>query len=82
MNHLGVEWFFTILALCTVLSLAKMSGATLLNYVEDLTEDLGILQGQLENLRFIFDQGEFKLHIHTGIVSSYFSFEPGRESML
>ena len=33
---------------------------TVLNYVEKLTEDLGILQDQ--NLRFVFDQGEIKFH--------------------
>ena len=57
--------FLTIIASCAVLSIAEMSAidnntTTVLNYVEKLTEDLGILQDQ--NLRFVFDQGEIKFH--------------------
>lgn len=54
--------FLTILASCAVLSIAEMSAidnsTTVLNYVEKLTEDLGVLQDQ--NVRFVFDQGEIK----------------------
>lgn len=66
MNLSGVALLaFTILVACAVLSSAKMydigNGTTLLNYVKELTEDLGILPAD-QNVRFTFDKGEIKLH--------------------
>lgn len=58
--------FFAVLVSWAVITLANMpsgiasSDTMLLNYVEELIQDLGILQDQ--NVRFVFDQGEIKLH--------------------
>lgn len=55
--------FFTVLAVLTLANIpfsTPSSDTMLLNYVEELIQDLGILQDQ--NVRFVFDQGEIKLH--------------------
>ena len=62
MNFSGVALLtFTFLVACAVLSSAKMpdsgNDTTLLNYVKELTEVLGILPAD-QNVRFTFDKGE------------------------
>ena len=67
MNFSGVALLvFTFLVACAVLSSAKMpdsgNDTTLLNYVKELTEDLGILPAD-QNVRFTFDKGQINFHI-------------------
>lgn len=56
---------FTFLVVCAVLSSANLADSgndtTLLNYVKELTEDLGILPAH-QNVRFTFDKGEINFH--------------------
>ena len=67
MNFSGVALLvFTFLVACGVLSSVKMpdrgNDTTLLNYVKELTEDLGILPAD-QNVRFTFDKGQINFHI-------------------
>ena len=66
MNFSGVVLLaITFLVICAVLSSAKMADSgndtTLLNYLKELTEDLGILPAH-QNVRFTFDRGEINFY--------------------
>jgi len=66
MNIHGVALLaFTFLEVCAVLRSAKMADSgndtTFLNYVKELTEDLGILPVD-QNVRFTFDKGEINFY--------------------
>lgn len=67
MNFSGVVLLaFTFLVACFVFSSAKMpdsgNDTTLLNYVKELAEDLGILPAE-QNVRFTFDKGQINFHL-------------------